>query len=648
MAGNRVISAVLTLKDKNFGSTAKKSATALTDFQRKAQHSTNTIRNFGKSATSSFKGVAAGAASITAAIGVTRALSGAFNMVKSSVSSAFDRIDTMEAFESTLTVLTGSTEKTKAALEATREAVTGTAYGLDVAAKSVQDFVTRGMDVEKATGVIESWGDAVAFYGDGSNEQLAGVTDALAKMYSTGKVSMDQMNRLYDAGIDGVGTYAKAVGRDAASVQKDLSKGKITAEDFIDVVGTAFQEGTNGVVKIAGAAKEAGSSWGSVFGNMRAAVTRGVEGIIVKIDEMLVSNGLPDMRSMVAEFGTQFEGVLNSAGDKIPMVTDFLVGMYQSAQPGLDWIANTGMPAVRDGIGFAVDKGKEMYDFFVTNWPLISPVVAGVAAAIGAFKLGIIAITAAKTTWAAVTSAVTIATGLLNGTLAVTPFGWIVLAIGAVVAAGVALYQNWEWVKEKALQLWQTVQDNPFLAIAAGPFGVLITAGVKLYQNFDKIKAAFDSFKNAISNFKLPGWVSTVGGALSGAASKVGNFISGSHATGLNRVPYDGYIAELHKDEMVVPATQSRNLRKQGLNIDNVDKGAQVNGQARTAQYNYQTTNVSNSDLPQLIQALMALVSALSNAPKGEVIIRIDGYNKSVTEIVNELIPELKLRIANM
>lgn len=37
--------------------------------------------------------------------------------------------------------------------------------------------------------------------------------------------------------------------------------------------------------------------------------------------------------------------------------------------------------------------------------------------------------------------------------------------------------------------------------------------------------------------------------------------IDGSHAMGLNKVPFDGYIAELHKGEMVLPAAQAESLR---------------------------------------------------------------------------------------
>src|SRR5690606_23684969 len=107
------------------------------------------------------------------------------------------------------------------------------------------------------------------------------------KMSTKGSVEMDQLNRLFDVGIDAVGMYAKATGQEAAKVQKDLSAKAISAEQFIDVVTKAMMEGTNGVTQIAGAAKEAGASWGGSFDNMRAAVTRGVVNIILQIDKML-------------------------------------------------------------------------------------------------------------------------------------------------------------------------------------------------------------------------------------------------------------------------------------------------------------------------------------------------------------------------
>lgn len=565
---------------------------------RQMQRQMNLTQKATNSLGGGIKSIANSAAGFAGAIGITKAFSSAIGTVKDSVSSAFDRIDTMEAFDRTLTTLTGSSEKTKAALDATRDAVTGTAYGLDVAAKGVQDFVTRGMDVQKATSTMAAWGDAVAFYGDGSNEQLASVSDALAKMYSSGKVQMDQMNRLFDAGIDGVGMYAKATGRDVASVQKDLSKGAISAGTFMDVVGKAMMEGTNGVQKIGGAAKEAGASWGASFGNMNAAVARGTTNIIQSIDGMLKSKGLPDMRSMVASFGSNFESVLNSAADKVPVVTDYLASMYDKVKPGIDWIKDTGFPGIKDAIGFALDKAKDMYSFFTNNWSLIAPAVAGVVATIYAFKAGVAVVSTAMKIWEGVTLAMGIAQGLLNGTLAISPLGWVALAIGAVVAAGVLLYKNWDTVKAKGLKLWdglKSVWSGIETGFSNAWDNVKLAAGSAVNFMIDGINDMINVI-NKIPGVNVP-VVAKVEWSEADTAPVTGAGISnakpaGSYYHGLNQVPYDGFIARLHKGERILTATENRDYSA----LTGIAQSKPVSGISYSETRNY-TSNVSNTQV---------------------------------------------------
>ena len=298
------VKAVLSAVDSNFTSTMKTANNSLTG-----------IKTASESATSSIMKIASG-------IGVFKALSASANLVKSSISSAMGRQDTMEAFNRTITQITGSAENATKALEDLKKITKGTAYGLDIAAKATQNFVTRGMDLSKATKSVGIWADAVSFYGKGTNEQLETVTDALAKMRTKGTVEMEQLNRLFDVGINAVGIYAKAVGRNAADVQEGLSAKTITTEQFLDVVEKAMAEGTNGVDKIAGAALQAGSSWTGTIDNMKAATTRGVLSIMQAIDNMLSKNKLPQMREMISQFGKTAEATMNVIAGGIENLKD--------------------------------------------------------------------------------------------------------------------------------------------------------------------------------------------------------------------------------------------------------------------------------------------------------------------------------------
>lgn len=399
-----------------------------------------------KGAVSKIGSFVGGVAKIAGAIGVTKLVSAGFDMIKNSVGSAFNRIDTMEQFNRVMTTMLGSTEQANAVLETTNGIVKGTAYGLDVAAMSVQNFVTSNMDVNKATDTVAAWGDAVAFYGDGSNQTFASVTDALAKMSAKGTVNMEQMNRITEAGIPALQIYADATGQSVEQVSEEMSKGNIKADEFTNIMNEALQNGTENFAGIGGAAKEAGASWGASFDNMRAAVTRGVTAIITKIDEMLTSNGLPDMRQMVSEFGAKFEEVLLGLAEKIPAFVEKIIEIKDK------------ITEMKEGFEESVDNILEFIDTFL---PLIA-MVGTMAGVWGIYALAVGVADLAMTIAIITMYGLEAATALLTGTLAFFSggIGLAMLAIGLLVGAGVLLWQNWDTVKEMGTVLKEALVSD--------------------------------------------------------------------------------------------------------------------------------------------------------------------------------------------
>ena len=73
---------------------------------------------------------------------------------------------------------------------------------------------------------------------------------------------------------------------------------------------------------------------------------------------------------------------------------------------------------------------------------------------------------------------------LLNAAMTANPIGLIIVAIAAVIAAGVALYQNWDTVKAKFFEVWEGIK-NWFSSFS------LYDSGMKMLQTLtDGIKAA--------------------------------------------------------------------------------------------------------------------------------------------------------------
>ena len=448
---------------------SKKAREELFKFENSTEKSFKGISN-------SAKGAVEGIKKIASAIGLITVASAAIGLIRGSIDKAFSRMDTMDQFNRTMTAITGNSEAAGKALEELKGITKGTAYGLDVAAKATQDFVTRGLDIHQATEQVRIWGDAVAFYGDGSSEQFANVSDALAKMRTKGKVEMDQLDRLFDAGIDAVGMYAQATGQSSADVQDALSNGKISAADFIDTVSKAMEEGTNGVLSISGAAKEAGMSWGAVFDNMRAAVARGIESVIKAIDEGLSNAGLPEIKEIIAGIGDAFESGLKRAAESIPGLIGEIKNFIETIQPFIPLIV---------GLVSAFATWKTI----MTVVPIIAKVASGI-------KMVVSAISMVKTAEGAFAL---LKTGIaaLGG-----PVTLVIAAIGALVGVLIYLWNTNEDFRNGVINIWNGIVSFFTETIPA--------AWNSVCEFFAGIPQFFSDLWTSIGNFFINGWNSIV------------------------------------------------------------------------------------------------------------------------------------------
>lgn len=357
---------------------------------------------------------------------------------------AMNRMDTMTNYSRAMTAISGDADVAGASLERLKDITKGTAYGLDTAASSVQNFVTRGLGVASSVNQMKKWADAVAFYGDGTNEQLTNVTDALGKMLSKGKVEMDQLDRLTDAGINAVGIYAQATNQGTASVQNDLSKGKISAQDFITTVSAAFSEGTNGVLNISGAAKEAGGTWATTLANAKAAVTRGLVNLINSINEGLSRAGFGTILDGVQQFGAVTENVLTNIGYSLGTIMGMLA----------PFIAVLG-----DG-----------FTFIAENWDNLIPIIGGVTAAVIAYK-------------AAHAGMKMISVIVENAT---NPWIWLTIALAAVVAGLIYVYKEFG-----SLKIMLMVFQQIFMSTWENFLYCLTLVEVKVAEFVAKFKTGF-------------------------------------------------------------------------------------------------------------------------------------------------------------
>lgn len=162
---------------------------------------------------------------------------------------------------------------------------------------------------------------------------------------------------------------------------------------------------------------------------------------------------------------------------------------------GTPLLQNIVIPAVQflTGAVIALTSGFQEASVWAAEHETVLAVlgvgVGTVTALIIAYNVQQALATSGTSLWAVVSGTATAATTALGAafTFLTSPIGLVIVAIGAVVAAGVALYKNWDEVKVKATQLWEKVSS--------------VFENIKTTVS-DKINAARDSVHNAIEKIK--------------------------------------------------------------------------------------------------------------------------------------------------
>lgn len=673
--GRRVISAVLSLQDRDFSSNLRRASDRADDFGRGIVQVGNKIERFGKGAVNVFKTVGAGAAALGGA-GVAALGAGVAKSI----------FDMDEAF-STLQAQTGATAEQMEVYGSAAKDVFKKGYGenIDEVSNALARVKQNMHNIDD--GELSNVTSKAMLLGKTFDSDVNEVTRGTNNMMEAFGISADKAFDLFTAGgqrglnfsnemFDNVAEYSSLFGNMGYSAEEYFgimergAKAGVYNLDYVNDVMKEFQirvkDGSKSTDETFSAMSKSTFDLWESFNRGEATVAEVASAVTAELkgmDDQVTANQLAvslfgtkwedlEAGAMYAMLGSKdamkdFEGATDAASAKVEgSLKNRLISSWRELQVGIADVVNGA--GAQEFLGSVAQKADELvpkiqgivekaFEFGNTvreNWGPIKETLIGVGTAAGVVVAGMGAlkvITTVTTMVQGFRTAMGLATAgqwAMNTAMLASPLTWVVVGIAAVVAAGVLLYRNWDTVKAKAGELWAKTTE------VFG--GIYDWAAQKIQPVTNFFKGLYDKFvdfKNAISSFQPPEWVSKIGGAIGKAAGAVKNFVSGSHADGLNRVPYDGYIAELHKDEMVIPARQSERIRAAGGSIDNVDQMVQPSTVAVA-------TPAPAGSTPQ--------PTASNNGGVQVIIQNLNAKGVTAMEVANELVPLLKLRLANL
>ena len=286
----------------------------------------------------------------------------------------------------------------------------------------------------KVTGVFADALNWVGIMEDDFNAKLEQTTDVSKR----NRLIMDTLSASYD-------TAATSFYKNNQQVI-DARRNQATLDETLAKVGDTSANVKNRLWELAGAADDGSIRSGSALDWVQTkadAFGAWVEGL--------------DFSALSARFDAAFGRMAQKAGDMLHTAGDAMKWCREHSDL---LIGGLKLLAAAWGISKIMAFNSTAAGFIKTIAAMLGPTVAQTAA----------------------TGAATTAQGALNTVMAANPIGAVILAVEALVAAGILLWKNWDTVKAKAGELWTKVKT--------------VFGGVR-----DTITGAFDAAKKKVRGF---------------------------------------------------------------------------------------------------------------------------------------------------
>lgn len=399
-------------------------------------------------------------------------------------------------------------------------------------------------------------------------ESISTVKNSLLQQLAPTLVTISERFANFIAGID-ADALAKKIG---SFVDIVLDNGPLITSTIAGI-GTAFVSWkvTNLISGIASALTSlfvpATTAATGAQRGLNAAMAANPVGLVVTLVASLVTalitlwNTSEGFREAVGAIWDGITWVFSNAVELIKAawsgIVDFFTGIWNGIQGVFSTVADVLGDFFRGAVTAIQTAWSTVVAFFTGIWDGIRNVFTVVASVLGGFFST--AVTAIQAAWSGITG---FFSGIWNGIKKV--FSVVSSVIGGFFGdAADAVQKAWDGITGFFSGIWEKIKD-----VFSNAWNAFKDIGRKIV----------DGLKQGISNAweGLKSWFNGLWDGLFGnrtanvTVNKRTIETDGSHASGLSYVPWDGYIAELHRGEMVLTRSQAEALRRMDFGTANV------------------------------------------------------------------------------
>lgn len=145
----------------------------------------------------------------------------------------------IESYQTSFEVMTGSAEKAAEVVERLKKIGADTPFELPELADTTQLLMNYGFTADEAMGKMMMLGDI----SQGSAEKMSRIAMAYGQMSSAGKVSLEDVKQMIEAGFNPLQEISESTGESMESLYDRISKGTISVDEITASMERATSEG---------------------------------------------------------------------------------------------------------------------------------------------------------------------------------------------------------------------------------------------------------------------------------------------------------------------------------------------------------------------------------------------------------------------
>lgn len=530
----------------------------------------------------------------------------------------------MDDYTANMQTLLGGVDKAEAKIKELSDMAAKTPFELPTLADATQTLLAFGVKAEDSTGILKSLGDISL----GNASKLETLTLSYGKMSSIGKVTLDNVQMMIDAGFNPLNLIAERNHMTMESLYEALSDGKVPFDELTWAIKKATSEGGQFYNGMETASKTLTGRLSTLKGNWSAFLALLTKPAYETLRDTVLPSAIDMVDKLTASFNESgLQGVLNTFSDEVgklgKSIASKITEYFDSDQAKTDLQNATGKIAklltggnivLSDVTSFITNILSKINDTFADDTVKANLASTGerLIKGILVFEEGKI-----KTIISGLTVVTNVANGLLQGvsdyfsseegkaeiTNIISSLGNAIANLGqtainavpALVSAGAAIYEGivtaaanniinffdkfsvedflasasawWAKVKpglEKILQANVTITYKIYKKVAGAVLGEDTVQEIE--STNERMQQVSDQLQE--DGVDIVSGATPTGQEVLDAAKKVnkkyGSINPRGFATGLYSVPYDNFPALLHRKETVLTRAQADEYRKSG------------------------------------------------------------------------------------